>query len=261
LASCGGGGVTGVTVGPGGLMLPDCKDGQLIGVDASKNLSCVSALSGMLSPPACLPGTQALTSTKDPVTGVVSLSCINKGTGTNDMTTETRITNATNSVNNLVTKLTMIQSGGGIRSKYVGHSTNATVGLIQSGNSSGIHAANLICANDLALPTAHMCTPFEIYESVVTAQPGDKLDGSADVGPYWVYLEGWNDPSTSVNDALAGLNENCGSYTYKTHDHAWDGMTFLFQAWTGGPGVRVPRFNTGAPAQYCSASFQIACCN
>src|SRR4051812_14124631 len=70
-----------VVVDPSGLMLPDCQDGQLIGVNSDKTLTCVTALSGMLKPPNCKLGTQVLTSLKDSVTGIVTLSCIDKGSG------------------------------------------------------------------------------------------------------------------------------------------------------------------------------------
>ncbi len=67
LASCGGNvGTAQVLVDPNGLMLPDCQDGQLIGVNPDKSLTCVSALSGMLAPPTC-GANQALTSMKNTV--------------------------------------------------------------------------------------------------------------------------------------------------------------------------------------------------
>jgi hypothetical protein len=244
-------------------MLPDCRDGQLIGVDSNRNMTCVNALRDGLLPPVCSLQTQALASTKDPGTGITFMYCASKGTGLNDAWTETRISNAANSISNLTVSAKALLAAKNGRAGYLGHSVMPTRGLIRSGNTIGLHAASLICSADFNIAGAHMCTPFEIYQSVANAQPGDPLDGSADVGPYWVYLEGWNDPAGAFFDPAAGLNENCGAYTYQTFDRHWMGMGFTFEAWeTGGP--RVPMFHSGLGGSgntyYCSNMYPIACC-
>jgi hypothetical protein len=261
LASCGSTAPSSVIVDPNNaLMLPDCQEGQLIGVNADKSLSCVSALAGMLSPPTCLPGTQALTSEKDPVTGTISLKCIVKGTGVNDTTTSTRITNATTNINNLQSMLTTIASGGGVRSKFIGITTAQTTGLMKTSQltNGGPYAAAQLCEAQFGAGSgAHMCTPFEIYESVLV---GNILDGSTDYGPAWAYLEGWNDPAGSKTGTApsyydAGLAENCGAGSYGTGDRHWKGTLFSFK--NNLSNVRVPQFVSNTN---CASSYPIACC-
>lgn len=259
LASCGGSVNTSpmVVVDPNGLMLPDCQEGQLVGVDANQNLTCVSAVSGMLTPPNCLPGTQALTSTKDAMGNNV-LSCVNKGSGMNDVTTSTRISTAVTKVTNLQSTVTMITVGGGTRAKYIGPSTNTTDGILAAaGSIHGARAADLICSTDYNIPgvNAHMCTPFEIYESLVI---GDKLNQqSAVVGPLMVYMESWRLPyGTGTSEPTAGLIENCGAGTYDTGDHIWQNTVFTFAAPTGSS-VKVAKFDE---TKSCHTQYQIACC-
>ena len=256
LASCGGSvGTAQVLVDPNGLMLPDCQDGQLIGVNPDKSLTCVSALSGMLAPPTCLPGTQALTSMKDAATGKIVLSCVTKGSGANDVTTSTRITKAQTDVNNLQTMVNQITSGGGTRSRYVGASTATSDGDVKTGTLEGIRAAAQLCTTDFGAG-AHVCTPFEIYESVIV---GDVLDGNTNVGPLMVYMEAWVPPfAAGGTEPTAGLSENCGGHTYRTGDRKWHNTFFTFAAPPGGGSTtRVPRFDAG---QSCASIVKLACC-
>jgi hypothetical protein len=256
LASCGSTAPSGVIVDPNnGLMLPDCTEGQLIGINPDKSLSCVSALSGMLSPPTCLPGTEALTSEKDPVTMTTSLKCVVKGSGVNDATTSTRISNATTATMNLASMVTTIQSGGGVRSKFVGLSTALTTGAI-SVKTPGLPQAKTLCEADFGAGSgAHMCTPFEIFESVIA---GNILNGSAAVGPAWVYMAAWSNPfpDPARDEPSAGLSDNCGAYTYGTADHKWRGTTMTYKL--NQSSVYVPEFNSNTPC--FTANLPIACC-
>lgn len=254
LASCGGNvGTAQVLVDPNGLMLPDCQDGQLIGVNPDKSLTCVSALSGMLAPPTC-GANQALTSMKNTGTGKNELSCVNKGSGLNDVTTQTRITKAMTDVTNLQTMVTQITSGGGTRSRYVGPSTATSNGDIKApGSLEGIRAGQSLCQTDYGT-NSHVCTPFEIYESVVV---GDVLNGTADVGPLMVYMEAWVPPfAAGGSEPSAGLSENCGGHTYLTGDRRWHNTFFTFNAPTGST-VRVPKFDAGVS---CNTAVRLACC-
>lgn len=254
LASCGGNvGTAQVLVDPNGLMLPDCQDGQLIGVNPDKSLTCVSALSGMLAPPTCTAG-QVLTSMKNSVSGQNELSCVNTGSGINDVATQTRITKATTDITNLQTMVTQITTGGGIRSRYVGASTVTSYGNLAGPNSSrGPRAGNLICAAQYGV-NAHICTPFEIYESVVV---GDVLTGTADVGPLMVYMAAWVPPFGGAgSEPNAGLSDNCGGFTYETAHAEWRNTFFSFAVPAGGT-VRVPRFSANIP---CGNVASLACC-
>lgn len=256
LASCGSNVNTSpvVVVDPNGLLLPDCQDGQLIGVNADQTLTCVTALSGMLKRPNCPAGTHALTSLKDSVTGQNSLSCIEKGSGANDASTTTRINNASTSITNLQTKVTMITSGGGTRAKYLGPSTNTSNGAVISGTVMGEHAANLVCEASYPGNTgAHLCSPFEIYESILI---GDKLtQASVDPGPLMVHMQGWIQLA-GATESTTGPNENCGSQTYPTGHKVWKNTIFNFAAPVGG-GPKVAKFDTRAS---CATAYKLACC-
>jgi len=259
LASCGGAvNSSPAVIGPGGLTLPDCLEGQLIGVNPDKTLTCVSAVTGMLSPPTCTPGTQALTSAKDAVSGNNVLSCVNKGTGSMDVATTTRITNATTNVNNLQTQVNLITVGGGNRGKYVGKSSTTSKGAVfapASATNQGAQAAALVCSVDY--PGSHLCSPYEIYETVVTATAGGLLDGSVDVGPLMVYQQAWVPPfAAGGTEPNAGLSENCGSETYPTADRKWHNTFFSFTI-PAGSTVRVPQFDSN---QGCSTPVALACC-
>jgi hypothetical protein len=235
-------------------MLPDCQDGQLIGVNPDKSLTCVSALSGMLAPPTCTAG-QVLTSMKNTVSGQNELSCVNTGNGLNDVATQTRITKATTDITDLQMKVTQITTGGGIRSRYAGPSTKAYMGNLLDANyaGKGPRQGNLICAAQYGV-NAHICTPFEMYESVVI---GDVLDGTTDVGPLMVYMESWIPTFGGAgSEPNAGLADNCGGFTYETAHAEWRNTFFSFAIPTGGT-VRVPRFTANIP---CGTSASLACC-
>ena len=53
----------------------------------------------------------------------------------------------------------------------------------------GAAGGSAIC--NVQYPGAHLCNPYELYESVVTAVAGDALDGTKDVGPFLVYQQAW----------------------------------------------------------------------
>ena len=267
LASCGGSVNSSpvVVVDPNGLLLPDCQDGQLIGVNADKTLTCVSALSGMLKPDPCLPGTQALSSVTDSVTGLNTLTCVNKGSGTNDVTTTARIMNATTKINDLQTQVTTITTGGGSRGKYLGPAAlqvndpakmrTESAGAIYNNDLEGARAASKQCEATYSTG-AHMCSPFEIYESILV---GDVLKGTADVGPLVVYMEAWIPPTNVAAvgaEPDAGLSESCGAHTYPTADRAWRNTFFTFAA-PAGSAVRVAKFDASIG---CSTRTPIACC-
>jgi hypothetical protein len=254
LASCGGNvGTAQVLVDPSGLMLPDCQDGQLIGVNTDKSLTCVSPPSAVLPPAACAAG-QALTGVKNAGTGQIEQKCVSTGSGLNDVTTQTRITKATTDITNLQTMVTQITSGGGTRSRYVGATTGTSNGnVLAPGALQGIRAGNSLCATEFGV-NSHVCTPFEIYESVVV---GDVLNGTADVGPLMVYMEAWIPPfAAGGSEPNAGVSENCGGFTYDTADRKWRNTHFTFAVPSGGT-VRVPRFNAAAS---CNTAVRLACC-
>lgn len=254
LASCGGNvGTAQVLVDPNGLILPDCSDGQLIGIKPDNSRECISIRSGKLVPPnPTCKDTEALGTMKDG-SGNNQLVCVPKGSGANDVATQTRITNAQTNITNLQTMVTQVQSGGGTRSRYVGQSSVRATGDVKTGTLEGIRAANKLCENDYGAGS-HTCTPFEIYESVIV---GDKLDGTADVGPLMVYMAAWVPPfAAGGTEPTAGLSENCGGHTYGTGDRRWHNTAFTFAVPTGGT-IRVPRFDASVS---CANMYFLACC-
>ena len=148
-------------------------------------------------------------------------------------------------------------SGGGTRSKFLGPSKNVVDGQIyaQGMAQQGGRAVATICNADFNTTGAHMCTPFEIYESLVI---GDILNqASPDVGPLQVYMQSWTrpfDPGTS--EPMAGLNENCGGQTYKTNDRRWHNTHFTFSAPSGST-TKVAKFDQ---SPFCNVMAKIACC-
>lgn len=249
-AACGGNtGTGGIVLPPGGLTLPDCTDGQLIAVGADRTLSCASAPTAKLSPPACQDGVQALTYEND------TLKCVNKGSGTTDVTLKGRIDKLTTDTADLTTKINDLKVGGGAKSVYVGNSNNAVNGAISSNGLTGLAAAADICGTKFGAG-AHMCTVFEIYDSVASGKINSTTTYASKA---WVYMVGWNSPAgaNTGTDPKAGLNDNCGGYTYPTGDRQWYGTAFTFDKVA--TMQFAPRFYGGSEAA-CSASFPIACC-
>lgn len=255
LIGCGGGvNSGGVVVPTGGFTVPDCAEGQLIGVNADRTLYCVSALSGRLTPPSCAAGTQALTSEK----GV--LSCVNKGMGANDVTTITRIDTDVKAVNDLRTKVDLLKSGGGSLGKYVGLTDTMVNGAMDSGNGQnpkGLTSATTMCTAKFGAG-AHMCSVLEIYESAATGVFTQQADVAAATGA-WVYMEGWNGEPVNGgvgSDPGAGLTDNCASYTYPTGDKRWTGTAFRWATQTFS-GIKMAKLNV---AVGCATKLPIVCC-
>jgi hypothetical protein len=237
---------------PGGLTLPDCSDGQLISVGADRTLSCAPAPSGKLSPPSCQDGVQALTSENS------TLKCVNKGSGATDATIKARIDKLTKDTADLTSTITVLSSGGGAKSVYVGSTTATTPGRIDAGGTDiGIAGAVKLCTNQYGAG-AHMCTIMEIYDSVQTG----KIVSGTDIAKSWVYQEGWNNPAGAAGatkEPTAGLNENCAGYTYKTGDQNWVGTAFAFAKVTYNNNY-APKFYSGSADAACSAVLPVACC-
>lgn len=247
-----------VVVDPNGLLLPDCTEGQLVGINADQTLGCVT-VSSMLNPPKCAAGTQALTSTKDSVTMKAVLSCVDKGAGATDVTTSTRISNASSSIMTLQTTIGTLTTGGGTRSKYIGSTTvtpNGNISTMLNGKTvGGARAASALCEAAF-VAGAHMCTPMEIFESLAI---GDKLNQNtvAITTGQMVYLQGWTRGAGST-EPNAGLNENCGGQTYDTADRGWHNTVFTFAPASATITTKVAKFDQASPV--CQTKSQIACC-
>src|SRR5206468_3499916 len=123
---------------------------------------------------------------------VSSLSCVNKGTtgGAIDLT---KLTALETLVTTLGTKITNLQnnapSGG---ATFVGVTTaaaNKLNGNMQNGADNGIVGAAKACNAEFA--GSHMCTAYEIYDSVLKA----KLSSTTNISSLaWIYFPSWNNP-------------------------------------------------------------------
>ena len=98
LAACGGSTTSGAVIPEGGLVFPDCQDGQLLGVDANRGYVCVSVSGSTATAPVCT-STQALT-----VEGG-ALKCVEKGTGSTTTELSTQITALEKKYTDLNTKV------------------------------------------------------------------------------------------------------------------------------------------------------------
>lgn len=256
MAACGGGANTGSVVIPaGGLVFPDCADGELISVGADKTLGCVPAPAGKLSPPSCLVD-QVLTAEGG------QLKCVAKGKGGTDSTIAARI-DAVNSqlmqINNTVNNL---KAGSGGRAKFLGVTNAMTNGRISSGGQIGLGGAAAFCKAEYATATSpHMCSVYEMYEAVATGQI-TQATALPNVGA-WVYAEAWNKPQTNAasQEPNAGMNENCASYIYGTGDRGWVGTLVRWEVSTLNNTDKTLKFFTGSAAAACSLNRQVACCD
>jgi len=172
------------------------------------------------------------------------------------------------SVTNLQTQLTAISTGGGSRATYVGASSTTSNGeLYPTVNGAldtsvaGAVGGSKICSVTYA--GSHVCSPYELYESVVTGT--GKLDGTTDVGPLQVYQQAWvNGYSTGATgpvskDRFGGLSENCAGGTYLTGDSGWKNTTFKF-AIAPGAAAGSPRVLQFDSTVGCNTPYALACC-
>jgi len=255
LAGCGSGSGT-VMVAPGGLTLPDCPDGSLLGLDSNNALTCISAPTGTLNANPCTPNTQAINSDDG-----MTIKCVDKGTGTTDTSTTARIQQDQTNVNNLLNQVTTVSSGGS-KSYYQGSTANTTLynGTFAANGATGIRNAAAICNSQF--PGSHMCTVFEMYDSVIAAGQiaADKFNPAANLAQAWVYQESWALPltTTTKNEPAAGLADNCASGQYGTADQGWKGTVVSWEALQYNNQMAL-KFTSGA-AVACSLSFPIACC-
>ncbi len=253
LAGCGSGSST-VMVAPGGLTLPDCPDGSLLGLDSNNALACVSPPAGSLNTSACAPNTQAINSDDG-----MTIKCVDKGTGTTDTSTTARIQQDQTNVNNLQTQVSNVASGGA-KSYYQGTTTTSYNGTFNDGNGTGIRNAAAIC--NTSFPGSHMCSVFEMYDSVVLAgsNAADKFNPANNLAKAWVYQESWHAPltTTTMNEPAAGLADNCASGEYGTADQGWKGTVVSWEPLQYNAKMAL-KFTSGATIA-CNQSYPIACC-
>ena len=245
-----------VVVPPGGITLPNCDDGQLIAVDGQRNMNCTQALTAGLAPPDCSAGQNLVLNAYDG-----KLECMPKATGGSN-TTLTSVINKVVSDTATIEQTINSFKAGGSAAKYCGQYSAAQNpnGAISSNGVTGVSAAANLCSQVQGCGAgAHMCTVYEMYESVASGT----ITSAMTISQSWVHMQAWqhNGGDTANN----GLNDNCGGWTYPTADKAWYGTTVEWKAASTGPKALHFASGTGAqtaPARSprCSERFPIACC-
>lgn len=261
LAACGGSTTSGAVIPEGGLVFPDCQDGQLLGVDANRGYVCVSVSGSTATAPVCT-STQALT-----VEGG-ALKCVEKGTGSTTTELSTQITALEKKYTDLNTKVNDLKAPSSTGSLFVGLTDVKYAGKIigPTTQAVGINGAVEACVGKFG-KGAHMCTPFELYGSAAARHPAFTKDTT--MPQAWVYMIGWNRnlgiggvPSAQAEDDFAGMGENCGSFTQGDSTKGWVGTV---AAWSDSSSTRSPSgtktFTFTINAQTtCDKTFPIACC-
>jgi hypothetical protein len=197
---------------PGGWMLPDCTDGQVLVADSAGAFKCGAVSTSRINVDASCSDAnprQALTSDG------AKLSCINLaagGSGNNPLnqTITTQIERS---------KTLQILGGtvqAGLTARYVGLAKDNGGNVVKSngdfvakfGNKSGLTGASAACA--VAYGTgAHMCTIHEIYLGVV----GGGVSNTRQIAEgAWIYMATQKDP-LQANNRRDGLGDNCATYS------------------------------------------------
>ena len=214
LAACGNNSTgSEVVVPPGGLTLPDCADGQLIAVDAQRNLSCTQALTAGLQTPDCALKPNSALNAYDGI-----IECMAKGSGSTNSDLRKAIDNVVSQTNNINNTINSLKGGGG-SAKFCGTTTATTNGAIVGNGQTGVAGAAYLCQQVATCnkATAKMCTVYDMYHSVATGV----ITQGTNVTRGWVFMASWQ--NAIGTDPLAGQGDNCGGYTYPTSDRKWNG--------------------------------------
>ncbi len=242
-----------VVVPPGGITLPECLDGQLIAVDGQRNMSCTQALTAGLAPPDCGASAGLVLNAYDG-----KLECMPKGNGTTNTGLRTVIDKVVSDTNTIEQTINSIK-GGGASAKYCGQYTAAQNpnGAISGNGVTGVAGAANLCAQVAGCGAgAHMCTVYEMYESVAAGH----ITAAMNIGQSWVHMSSWQHNGIAGQATPNnGLSDNCGGWTYPTGDLKWYGTTVEWKAAQTGP--KALHFASGPGVVGCAQRFPIACCN
>jgi len=236
--------------------LPTCADDEYL-TYTSSGLACTAITAGSLSVPDCQKDGQLLTFTMTGEIGV--FSCTPKGSESLSASDITTINNKYTDLTNLETQIRNLESGMRTpAAKYCGQYTTAVNGRITTPQGAvGVAAAADLCASVTTCGTgARMCSVYDMFNSVAngTVKSTDAISKS------WVYMASWQiSNAAGEQEPTAGLGDNCGSFTYPTHDRKWDGTAVQWAA--SSTGEKVLKIFTGDGDALCSGTLPIACCN
>jgi hypothetical protein len=240
--------LTCVDVGSAGGMSPDGGGG---GGDVDMRTPVTSqdmATAPGLMVPACGPGS-CLTGDN-----AGQLSCVDITTNNqNIQMLQTEIASLTNRVTALENN--MKQGGGGGSGMFVGVTKATTVGrIVHAGADIGLASAAAYCADEFSVG-AHMCTNYELYLSVASG----KITANNTITPAaWVYFPAWQTPLGQAEQPLAGMGDNCASYTYPTAHRKWSGLAVEWK--TNSQGDATAFWWHGGAEALCNVARSIACC-
>jgi hypothetical protein len=247
--------------------LPTCADSEYL-VYTANGIACQAITGGNVTLPSCSATNQLLTYTMTGEIGV--FSCTDKGTESLSSSDITTINNNYQTLINMETVIKNLETNPrAAAAKYCGSTTTTTVGRITANNGAlvGLAAASNLCSQVASCGAgAHMCTVYEMFESVASGV----VKQTDQIAKAWVYMASWQNFSTGAVEPTAGLNDNCGSYTYPTGDRQWQGTavkwendqagdrTLKFYTGVDRTGIGNPSGNyEGAP---CNKALPIACC-
>ena len=236
---------------PGGVILPDCRDGQLIALDSQRTLFCTAALSGKLKLPDCsrVPG-----SVLNAYDGVVE--CMPAGAGGTSAGLKTTLNKVQTDTDYIETTLNQLSSQSGGAAKYCGQYSAAPNpnGAITGRNGvTGVAGAADLCQSVSGCGAgAHMCTVYELFESAAAGTL------PATISQSWVHMQSWQHNSAAQIPTASGLADSCSGWTYGLDDKLWYGTTVEWKNAASGP--KALHFASGPGVVACSAHFPMACC-
>lgn len=236
-------------------VLPRCQDGQGLGTDAQGHFVCTQVQPAHLTVPPIGDGCPASDALTHPM-GTTALHCLSPnlaGAQLGGPAMREKIDQLELTLTSLGKSVEQIDATTVIRDQlYVGSTTTATTGRITAAGTSGILAANALCAAEFG-PKAHMCTQFQLTRTLAAG----KLGPTDRIKPAWIYMPTWHNPNASTTEPLSGLADNCGGYTTGDDTAGWSGMAVEW--WPLSSGDVVFRWYGGSAAP-CSARLPIACC-
>jgi hypothetical protein len=242
------------SVGEEFVTVPQCGDAnQVLSTDQDGRLICKDLPAGAAALPNCKKYSEALTSD-----GTRPL-CTNRNN--ESQATRDALNNLESSeklINDYTTRLGKLTPGPGARAVYCGQTSGTTTGRILNGTAVGVAAAAQLCSQVAACGnSAKMCSVYDMYYSAATGV----ITQAQNITKSWVFMASWQNFSAGANEPTAGLNDNCGSYTYGTGDLAWRGTAVKWEARNNGEKVlKFITSNLAPEGTLCSATLPIACC-
>jgi hypothetical protein len=233
--------------------VPDCNDAnKVLSTDQDGRLICKDLPAGAAALPNCKKYSEALTSD-----GARPM-CTNRNN--ESQTTRDALNNLESSeklINDYTTRLGKLTPGPGARATFCGVTTDMTKGKFTFPNSTavGIAAGNLKCGQVAACGTgARVCSVYDMYYSVAS----NVVKENQTIAKSWVYMASWDNFVAGATEPTAGLNDNCGGYTYDTANQSWYGTAIKWEPIANG--AKALKIFTGNNNANCFETLPIACC-